>query len=331
MNAIDIPTVSTRLGLADRLGGWRVRWAIGRGRYRVLPGLYKIGAPQPSSPVLVSANYKLSFDALRSELQGIDAWILVLNTKGVNVWCAAGKGTFGTEELVRQVEATGLAQVVSHRKLVVPQLGAPGIAAHEVRSICGFKVVYGPVRARDIPAFLESGMRATDDMRRVTFTLAERVEMVGVEIVGVFIWVVVILAVTVLLSSGESILDRVNAGMVAALPILAGFFAGVVVVPVLLPWIPGRAFSLKGAIVGAVFVSASLAVSPGALSVAVIVQRFLAGTAVASFFAMQFTGATTFTSPSGVEWEMRRALPWQIGGIVIASGIAVARFLGGLV
>jgi hypothetical protein len=330
LNTSDIPTVSTQLGLADRLGGWRVRWAIGRGRYRVQPGLYQVGAPDPSSPVLVSANYKLSFDALRSELQGIDAWILVLDTKGVNVWCAAGKGTFGTDELVHRVEVTGLAQVVSHRRLVVPQLGAPGIAAHEVQRICGFKVVYGPVRARDIPAFLESGMRATDDMRQVTFTLAERVEMIGVEIVGVLIWVVLILAVMVLLSSGESILDRVNAGMVAALPILAGLFAGVVLVPAFLPWIPGRAFSLKGAIVGAVAVSAVLALSPGPLLVAVGVQRFLAGTAVASFFAMQFTGATTFTSPSGVEWEMRRALPWQIGGIVVASGIAVAWFFGGL-
>jgi len=329
VNTSDIPTVSTRLGLADRLGGWRVRWAIGRGRYRVSPGLYKVGAPEPSSPVLVSANYKLSFDALRAELQGVDAWILVLDTKGVNVWCAAGKGTFGTDELVRQVEGTGLAEVVSHRKLVVPQLGAPGIAAHEVRRICGFKVVYGPVRACDIPAFLESGMLATDDMRRVTFTLGERAEMVGVEIVGVLIWIVLIVAAMVLLAGGESVLDRVRAGMLAALPILAGLLAGVVFVPVLLPWIPGRAFSLKGAIVGAVAVGAALALTPGAHSAAVSVQLLLVGTAVASFFAMQFTGATTFTSPSGVEWEMRRALPWQIGAAVIASGIAVVRLFGG--
>ena len=329
VNISDIPTVSTHLELADRLGRWRMRWAIGRSRYRVPPGLYQVGAPEPSSPVLVSANYKLSFDALRSGLQGVDAWILVLDTKGVNVWCAAGKGTFGTDELVRQVEATGLAEVVSHRKLVVPQLGAPGVAAHEVRRVCGFKVVYGPVRARDIPAFLESGMLATDDMRRVTFTLGERAEMVGVEIVGVLIWIVLIVAVMVLLAGGESVLDRVNAGMLAALPILAGLLAGVVLVPVLLPWIPGRAFSLKGAILGAVAVGAALALTPGAHPAAVSVQLLLVGTAIASFFAMQFTGATTFTSPSGVEWEMRRALPLQIGAAVIASGIAVVRVFGG--
>jgi len=312
--------------MADRLGRWRVRWAIGRSRYRVSPGLYRVGSPEPSSPVLVSANYKLSFDALRSELEGIDAWIVVLDTNGVNVWCAAGKGTFGTDELVRQVEATGLAEVVTHRRLVVPQLGAPGVSAHEVRNRCGFKVVYGPVRASDIPAFLEDGMRATDDMRRVTFKLGERVAMVGVEIVEAVKYIVPIVVIMVLLAGGESVLDRVNAGLLAALPILAGLLAGVVLVPALLPWIPGRAFSLKGAIVGAVTVGATLALTPGAHSAAVSVQLFLVGTTVASFFAMQFTGATTFTSPSGVEWEMRHALPWQIGGIVIASVIAVARF-----
>ena len=329
MNTSDVPTVSTRLGLVDRLGRWRVRWGIGRSRYRIPPGLYRVGTPDPSSPVLVTANYKLSFDALRSELQGVDAWVLVLDTMGVNVWCAAGKGTFGTDELVRQVETTGLAEVVSHRKLVAPQLGAPGVAAHEVRRICGFKVVYGPVRARDIPAFLEGGMRATDDMRRVTFSLGDRVELVGVELAWVVKWVVPIVAVMVLLAGGESILDRTRTGMLTASPILAGVLAGVVLVPIFLPWIPGRAFSLKGAILGAIVVGATLALTPGVHSVAASIQVFLLGTAVASFLAMQFTGATTFTSPSGVEWEMRRALPLQIGAAVIAGGIAVVRIFGG--
>jgi CO dehydrogenase/acetyl-CoA synthase gamma subunit (corrinoid Fe-S protein) len=124
MDASTIPGVDTRLTLGDRLGRWRVRWSIGRGSYRVEPGLYRVGRPGPASPVLVTANYKLTFDALRSELEGVDAWILVLETQGVNVWCAAGKGTFGTDELVNRVAATRLTEVVSHRKLVVPQLGA---------------------------------------------------------------------------------------------------------------------------------------------------------------------------------------------------------------
>ena len=78
--------------------------------YRVEPGLYAVGSPTADSPVLVSANYKMSFDRLRSALPGVDAWILVLDTKGINVWCAAGKGTFGTDELVRRIEAARAAR-----------------------------------------------------------------------------------------------------------------------------------------------------------------------------------------------------------------------------
>ena len=88
-------------------------------------------------------------DELRPVAIGIgrtDAWILVLDTNGVNVWCAAGKGTFGTDELIRRIEATGLPEIVSHNRVIVPQLGGPGVAAHEVRKRSGFRVVYGPVR-----------------------------------------------------------------------------------------------------------------------------------------------------------------------------------------
>ena len=111
----DVPRAATDLGWRDRLGSWKARWGLGRMRYGVEPGLYAVGEPAPESPVLVSANYKMSFDRLRSQLAGRDAWILVLDTHGINVWCAAGKGTFGTDEILRRMEATGLGGVVSHR------------------------------------------------------------------------------------------------------------------------------------------------------------------------------------------------------------------------
>jgi len=115
----------------------------------VEPGLYSLGSPSPVSPVFVTANYTLSFDALRTSIKGIDAYILVLDTKGINVWCAAGKGTFGTAEVIGRVQEAELAQVVSHRRLILPQLGAPGVSAHEVQKQTGFRVDYGPVRAAE--------------------------------------------------------------------------------------------------------------------------------------------------------------------------------------
>ena len=84
-------TTST-LTAADRWDHFLARIGVNRQGHRVDPGLYAIGSPSGDSPVLVTANYTLSFDALRSVLSGISAYILVLDTKGINVWCAAGKG-----------------------------------------------------------------------------------------------------------------------------------------------------------------------------------------------------------------------------------------------
>ena len=123
--------VSSSLTWKDEWGAFKVRWGIGRMNYAVDPGLYALGEPDSSSPVLVTANYKLSFDRLRQALPNRQAWILVLDTKGINVWCAAGKGTFGTGELVERIRASSLEQVVNHRDLILPQLAAPGVAAHE--------------------------------------------------------------------------------------------------------------------------------------------------------------------------------------------------------
>ncbi|MCL2605833.1 MAG: acetyl-CoA synthase subunit gamma, partial [Coriobacteriia bacterium] len=83
---------ATSLSFKDTLRGWKVRWGIGRMDYKIESGLYAVGKPDTSSPVLVSANYKLTFDALRKNLGGLDCWLLILDTKGINVWCAAGKG-----------------------------------------------------------------------------------------------------------------------------------------------------------------------------------------------------------------------------------------------
>ncbi|MCP4229238.1 MAG: acetyl-CoA synthase subunit gamma, partial [bacterium] len=180
----DVPIVSTKLTNRDKLGRWKMRWRTKRNEFTVEPGLYAVGNPDENSPVTVSANYKMSFDHLRSQLSGIDAWIIVLDTKGINVWCAAGKGTFGTDELVNRIKTTGIGEIVSHRNLIVPQLGAPGISAHRVKQKSGFKVIYGPVRAEDIKNFLDAGMEATKEMRRVEFPLKDRVILGPVELVG---------------------------------------------------------------------------------------------------------------------------------------------------
>jgi hypothetical protein len=177
-----VSQISTVWSRKDIWNTIKVRWSIGRMDYKVKQGLYAVCNPDENSNIFVSANFKLSFDHLRRALHGMSAWVLVLDTKGVNVWCAAGKGTFGTKELVYRIKAHELEKVVSHRKIIVPQLGATGISAHEVKNKTGFHVIYGPVRADDISEFVSAGLKATDEMRKVKFPFWERMKLIPVEL-----------------------------------------------------------------------------------------------------------------------------------------------------
>jgi len=314
-----VPQVDTRLRLADHLGTWRVRWGISRMRYRVDPGLYAVGRPTPDSPVLVSANYKMSFDSLRFELTGMNAWVLVLDTQGVNVWCAAGKGTFGTNEIIGRVRANRLSEIVSHGTLVVPQLGAPGVAAHQIKNGCGFRVVYGPVRAADLPAFLTNGMKATPEMRQVVFPVWDRVALVPVELVRWAKYIAVAMIVLMFLSglgpNGYSWQRVVSTGLFSSGFLLATYVGCNVLGPALLPWLPGRALSFKGACLGTAAVLGLMAVDwliPGlAPNWPTLLGWALLIPAVASSIVLNFAGSTTYTSLSGVRRELWIAMPLQ--------------------
>jgi hypothetical protein len=177
-----IPRVKTDLDKSDLLSTVMIRAGIKRHDYRISPGLYAVGTPDKYSEVLVTANFKLTFDHLRRELNGLSAWILVLDTNGVNVWCAAGKKTFSTHELVNRIKTVSLSELVTHGRVIVPQLGATGVSAVEVKKRSGFEVVFGPVRAKDIPLFLRNNRKADERMRTVTFSFFERLILTPVEL-----------------------------------------------------------------------------------------------------------------------------------------------------
>jgi hypothetical protein len=311
-----IYSTTSQLTFTDRLDHSLARCGINRSVHRVGPGLYTLGRPTPDSPVFVTANYSLSFDALRSSLLKIDCYILVLDTKGINVWCAAGKGTFGTGELVIRINITGLASVVSHRILILPQLGATGVSAHEVKKRTGFSVEYGPVQAKDLPEYLKT-RKTTPGMRRVHFNLAERMGLIPVELVK---W----LPYLVIISAGLYLLSGPLAASGAAVAVLAG----IVLFPILLPYLPTKDFSSKGFILGGLT----------ALPFAVAAYRYgtdadvwfrlvralapiLVMSPVTAFISLNFTGSSTFTSVTGVRREIFNYGP--VMALMFTSGIVL--------
>lgn len=303
----------------DRFGAMKVRLDIGRMNYAVPPGLYASGTPDSRSPVLVTANYRLTVDHLRRAICGMDTWLLVLDTDGVNVWCAAGKGTFGTDELVRRIAATRLSELVSHRTLILPQLGAPGIAAHKVLAASGFRVVYGPVRAADLPKFMRDGMRASAEMRKVTFRLGERLAVVPVEIVHWAKWlarILVVSAVAAMIGSGNY---APECFVRSAIRLLIAFAGGIGFGPVLFPWLPGRAFAVKGVFSGLLalggMVAAGLLPLDNATDILQAGGWCLLTLSISSFLMLAYTGASPCTSFSGTQIETRIGirLQWAAG------------------
>ena len=330
-----VARISTTLAFKDNWGNFKCRVSSFRNNYAVSPGLYAVGRPDRGSDVLVTANYKYSFDVLRRELKGIDAWVLVLDTKGINVWCAAGKGTFGTGELIKRISSANLAAVAEHGRIVLPQLGAPGVSAHEVMRATGFRVHYGPVRARDIPDYLNAGLKATRQMRTVRFSIADRFVLSPMEIIPAMkkyypLYAVFVLALFGLQPSGILFRSAFAGGFRFLLLGLIAVFSGAFLTPVLLPYVPFRSFAIKGWIMGAEALLLSFSFSLGP------VPKFYGGDGVllaasfvffpmaSSYIALQFTGSTTFTGMSGVKKELRIAIPVYLASLVMSLALLAA-------
>jgi len=313
--SVTTPTVSSELEFSDILGALKVRLGINRNNYTVTPGLYKVGKPDSQSDVLVSANYKLSFDVLRKNLDSLNVWILVIDTKGVNVWCAAGKGNFGTDNVVRSIKKTSLEHIVKHRRIILPQLSASGVAAHKVKEQTGFKAIFGPVQVRDIKSFIEAGYKATPEMRKIAFPMVERAKLIPVDFMYAIYKLLLILCGFFIFSgldkTGFLFAKMLDTSLYPLINIAGAYIVGIVVATLFLPWIPFRAFALKGAFWGLLLTILLFLLIKAPYIEGISIG--LVNISIASFMTMNFTGSSTYTSLSGVQKEMKWAVPFQIG------------------
>jgi hypothetical protein len=318
--------VATTWAKEDYWGQIKARTGSFRMNYTVEPGLYAVGTPDERSDVLVSANYKLSFDVLRRELHGMNVWILVIDTDGINVWCAAGKGTFSSEEVIGRIESSRLAELVSHRRIILPQLAAPGVNAVQVKQQSGFTALFGPVRAGDIQAYIQAGYSASREMRTVKFPLKDRLVLTPIEAITLLkkfpYYALLVFILFGLQPSGhvfrtawEQGAPFIGLGLIAVL-------AGTVLMPALLPFLPFRSFIVKGWILGMLSLLLSLQfIELPSLFLQIV--SYLVFPLAASYLALQFTGSTTFTGSSAVKQELRVGMPIYKAGAAISAVLLI--------
>jgi SAM-dependent methyltransferase len=172
-----VAATATTPTFGDRLTNVASWLSLNATFFRAEPGLYRVGEPGPAAPLFVTANFTLTFNLVRRALRGLDAYLLVIDTRGINVWCAAGGGKFSTREVALSHRAFRLAEVPHREPAVLPQLAATGVATYKLRDEFGVEAAFGPVYARDIPAYVAAGYKKTAAMRRVDWGLAKRLDV----------------------------------------------------------------------------------------------------------------------------------------------------------
>ncbi len=145
--------------------------------HRAPTGLFPVGNPGRSSPVLATGNYTATVRRVRKALQGRDVWLLVADSRGINVWCASGGGHLTHHDLISVIRTSGVEAAVDHRHFVLPELCATGVERSRLEEATGWTASWGPAKASDIPAFLDRGGHTARSERAVTFPLRDRLEM----------------------------------------------------------------------------------------------------------------------------------------------------------
>jgi len=142
------------------------------------PGIYQSGQPDERSPVIATANYLYTYIRVMRALKGVDAWVLCVDSRGINVWCAARGDDFGNKQLIEAVETSGIEKVTTRKTLILPQLSAGGVAAPLISSEAPnfpFNLLYGPVWAKDLPQFLKDRpAKKPDKWKLARFTSSHR-------------------------------------------------------------------------------------------------------------------------------------------------------------
>lgn len=316
----EIKRLSSQITSKDEWEHVKVRLGVNRYSYKVPSGVYAIGTPEKGSPMFVTCNYKLTVDIVRKALDGYNCFLLVLDTKGINVWCAAGKGTFSSRELIYQLHKHQVKKELGARKVYLPQLGASTMEPHLVRKYTGISVHYGPVSAMDLPKFIDCDFQCTKEMRIVSFTLKDRMLLAPLETILYFKFVLFTVFIAVILE-GVSVLQGANfdwgAVVNGTLIGFIGLLMATVLFPMLLPYLPFRMFSYKGYLLGGILVIEGLARSLlnwGLLNGVFIIWLLL----MLGYITFSFTGSTTFTAQSGVEIEAVRFKRHAVLGLVVS-------------
>jgi hypothetical protein len=268
---------------------------------KLAPGLHSVGEPDADSSVLVTGNFDLTVRRLLKAIDGkLDAWLLIVDSAGINVWCAAGGGFLTAEKILGALRISRLDEIVRHRVLILPQLCANGVDGWRIREETSWGVHWGPILAEDLPAYVESGRKKTEAMRHVRFPLKDRLEMMAATL-G-FYGLMILIPVAIFWRT-------------SFWPIAISLFGLSTFYAILLPWLPGRDGLAKSvsltviAWIGMFIYSAMWDPVP----VAGLFNRAIGLTAVSVFVAAELQGMSPLMRGEQANWGWEALIAVLLG------------------
>jgi len=118
--------------------------------------IYEFGNPGPDAPFFVTTNFSLTYFIVAGEIEAskAPARLGVVEAEGLSVLTAWAAGKFVPERIAKFVNDSGVAEMISHREVIIP--GAVAQISGELNEeLEGWNVTVGPYEAADIPAFLK--------------------------------------------------------------------------------------------------------------------------------------------------------------------------------
>jgi hypothetical protein len=225
-----------------------------------------------------------------------------------------------------------LKELVSHRTIILPQLCAPGVAAYQVLRNSGFKAVFGPIKAEDIKGFIDNGMKATEEMRTISFGAASRLLLTPIEVVHSFklllIMLISVFIYNVVDYSDFYLSALITNTLIGFVPLASAVLTGCIIVPFLLPFIPFRAFAAKGLLAGIILDIVLILLKDNITmmesNLLLLIAYCMIIPSVTTLLSLNFTGSTTYTSFSGVKKETKLTLPIVKSAAALGVILAIA-------
>lgn len=124
---------------------------------QVNSGLYKIGEPDETSPLLVTTNFSLTYFTVTGEVEsaGTSAHLLVTDSEGMSVLTAWSAGKFTSNDIYKAVTNFKAEDKIRHNSIILP--GYTAILKGETEEkLPDWNVIVGPSEASDWGSFYKN-------------------------------------------------------------------------------------------------------------------------------------------------------------------------------